>query len=330
MDDHTPRPADDHARAHHEVLVERPDSVRASAPFGLRTIAATYAGGFLMGSADIVPGVSGGTVALVLGFYERLVTNIRQGARALSLLVRGDVAGFVAALRAVEWSFLAPLLLGILTAIAVLARGLEHLLETQPVALSAAFAGLIVGSVVVSYTELRERSARIHAILAASAVATFLLLGLRGGSIDDPSLPVVFAGGALAVCAMILPGISGSFILLMIGLYESVLGAVSDLDVLVVAVFAGGAVVGLGSFSTFLNWLLVRYREIVLAVLIGLMAGSLRVLWPWPVGEDGVGTTALGAPVASEVPLAAGLALVGLVGVVVVARLARGLSAADD
>jgi putative membrane protein len=327
MDDTAAPP---HARHDHEARAARPASVRETGPFGLRTGVTTFLSGFLMGSADVVPGVSGGTVALVVGIYERLVTEIRQGAHAASLLVRGDLRVGLAALRAVEWTFLLPLLGGILTAVVVLASGLEHLLETQPVAMSAAFAGLIAGSVVVAYTELNDRSVRIHLLLAAAAVVTFVLLGLRTGRFEDPSLVIVFGGGALAICAMILPGISGSFILLMLGLYEAVLGAVTDRDLAVIAVFGLGAVVGLGSFSTLLNWLLVRFREVVLAVLIGLMAGSLRVLWPWPAGEDGVGDVALGAPTPAEVPMAIGLALVGAVGVIVVAGLARRYSRADD
>jgi putative membrane protein len=284
----------------------------------------TYASGFLMGSADLVPGVSGGTIALVLGIYERLVASIRQGAHALSLLVRGRVGAAFAALRHVEWVFLVSLLAGIGTAVVTLATGLEHLLETQPVALSAAFAGLVAGSVVVAFDELEERTPRLWAVVVGAAVVTFLLLGLRTGRISDPSLLVVFGSGALAICAMILPGISGSFILLMIGMYQTVLGSISDRDLVTIAVFGAGATLGLASFSTLLTWLLVRARDLVLAVLIGLMAGSLRVLWPWPAGVDGVGDTGLGAP-DGQVALAAALALAGFVLVVLVARTARRL-----
>lgn len=320
----TPSPASD------EAIVERPEDARYRGSFGPRTMATTYAGGFLMGSADIVPGVSGGTIALVLGIYERLIANIRQGARAASLLVRLDLPATLRALRHVEWSFLLPLLLGVGTAVVTLATGLEHLLENEPVYLSAAFAGLIVGSVVISYQELEERTVRIHGLLVASAIATFVLLGLRSGRFEDPGLPIIFAGGALAICAMILPGVSGSFILLMIGLYEGVLSAVRDRDLAVIAVFAIGAVFGLATFSTLLNWTLRRYREAVLAILIGLMAGSLRVLWPWPAEPDGVGTTALGPAVAGEVVPAVGLAVAGALFVIVVALVARTVSEADD
>lgn len=293
-------------------------------------MAVTFVSGMLMGSADVVPGVSGGTVALVLGIYDRLVANIRQGAHALSLAVRGRIGDAGRALRHVEWSFLVTLIAGILTAVGLLASGLEHLLENEPVALSAAFAGLVIGSLVVAFDEFEERSPRHLLILVLSGATTFLLLGLRTGRFDDPGLLLLFVGGVLAITAMILPGISGSFILLMIGLYESVLGAVNDRDLLALAVLALGAAVGLGSFSTLLDWLLRRYRDVLLAVLIGLMAGSLRVLWPWPAGEDGVGDTTLGKPVAGDVPLAVVLALVAGTAVIVIARLARRLSDASD
>lgn len=312
------------------AFIERPDDARLRpGGFGLRTMATTYVSGFLMGSADIVPGVSGGTVALVLGIYSRLVANIRQGARAASLLVRFDLRHGWRALRFVEWSFLLPLLIGIGTAVLTLAAGLEHLLETQPVLLAAAFAGLVAGSVVVSLTEIDEHRVATVTLMIVSAIVTFALLGLRTGRFTDPSLVIVFLGGAVAICAMILPGISGSFILLMIGLYEFILGAVNGRSLVTIAVFVAGTVVGLGSFSTLLNWLLRRWQDLVLAVLIGLMLGSLRVLWPWPAGPDGVGDTALGAPVPADVLPAAGLALAGLVFVVVIAGVARALSEAD-
>ena len=309
------------------AVVRRPSHAREEHRHGPRAIVTTYASGFLMGSADLVPGVSGGTVALVLGIYERLVANIRQGARAVSLLLRAELTDGTRALRHVEWGFLVSLLAGVLTAVVTLASGLKHLLDTQPVYLSAAFFGLIVGSVAVAAGELEEHTPRTTGIIAVSAVVTFLLLGLRSGHVTDPSLGVVFAGGALAVCAMILPGISGSFILLMIGLYQSVLDAVDARDLVTVAVFALGAAIGLGSFATFLNWLLRRHRETVLAVLIGLMAGSLRVLWPWPAGADGVGDTRLAAPVAGQLPGTLTLAVVGAVAVVAIAALARRVGA---
>jgi putative membrane protein len=282
---------------------------------------ATLVGGFLMGSADIVPGVSGGTIALVIGIYERLVAQVRTGASALARLVRGDLSGAGAEARLVQWRFVVPLGVGILAAVALLSSALEHLLEEQPVALSGLFLGLVAGSVVVASREFRSPADGTRvAVVAGTAIAVFGLLGLRSGTAQDPSLLVFFAGGAVAVCAMILPGISGSFILLLLGLYDAVIGAVSDRDLVVVAVVGAGAVLGLALFSTLLHWLLANHHDLVLAALIGLMAGSLRVLWPWPAGEDGVGDTTLGAP-DGQVLAVVGLAVVGFLVVLVVARL---------
>lgn len=282
---------------------------------------ATLVGGLLMGSADIVPGVSGGTIALVIGIYERLVAQVRTGASVLASTVRGDVRTAVGDVRMIQWRFILPLGIGILAAIGLLSSALEHLLEEQPVVLSGLFLGLVAGSVVVAFREFEEPvGGREVAIMAVTAVAVFALLGLRGGRIDDPSLLVFFGGGAVAICAMILPGISGSFILLLLGLYDAVIGAVSGLDLAVVAVVGLGAVLGLALFSTLLHWLLANHHALVLATLIGLMAGSLRVLWPWPAGPDGVGDTRLGAPGDQLLPTI-GLAVVGFLLVLVIARL---------
>ncbi len=272
---------------------------------------ATFVGGFLMGAADIVPGVSGGTIALVIGIYERLIGQVRTGAAAMSRLVRADPRRALAEARLVQWRFVLPLGVGILLAIATLSSLLEHLLEEQPVLLSGLFLGLVAGSVVVAMREFDDVVRPSHlVVVAVTTVAVFALLGLRSGRIEDPSLLVFLAGGAVAICAMILPGISGSFILLLLGLYNAVIAAVSARDLDVVAAVAIGAVVGLALFSTLLHWLLANFHDLVLAALIGLMAGSLRVLWPWPAGADGVGDTGLGAPT-GQVPATIGLALVG-------------------
>lgn len=283
--------------------------------------AATLVGGFLMGAADLVPGVSGGTIALVIGIYERLVAQVRTGAAVLGAGLRGRFTAARADLAELQWRFVLPLGLGILTALAVLSSLLEHLLEEQPVLLSGLFLGLVAGSVAIAAREFRTPpAAREWTVMVATAVVVFLVLGLRAGRVEDPALAVLFLGGAVAVCAMILPGISGSFILLLMGLYDPVISAVSQRDLTVVAVVGVGAVVGLATFSTLLHWLLEHHHEVVLAALIGLMAGSLRVLWPWPAGEHGVGETALGAP-DGQVLATVGLAVVGVLFVVVIAGL---------
>ncbi|MCB0969734.1 MAG: DUF368 domain-containing protein, partial [Ilumatobacter sp.] len=188
--------------------------------------------------------------------------------------------------KAVDWAFLIPLLVGIGLAVIALSHTIEHLLETQPVRMAAAFFGLVVGSIIVTAQRLKLDATRA-ATLVGVAVVAFVVLGLRSGPVEDPSLPFVFVAGAIAICAMILPGVSGSFLLLMLGLYDSVLGAVSDLDLAIIAVFGLGAVLGLAGFSTLLHWALHHHHQLVLSGLVGLMLGSLRVLWPWPNGTEG-------------------------------------------
>ncbi len=246
-----------------------------------------FARGFCMGAADIVPGVSGGTVALVFGIYERLLDNIRRCARAVGSAVKFDVAGVVSHLRSVEWGFLIPLGAGIAVALAALASVIEGLLETRAEEMAGLFFGLVGGSIVVAWGLLKQRSIAESIIIVVVGLATFVLLGFQSGPVSDPSMAAFFGAGAIAICAMILPGISGSFLLLMMGMYAAVLGAVHDRggsDLVNLAIFFAGAVVGITLFSTALGWLLDRYHDELLAVLIGLMLGSFRVLWPWPNG----------------------------------------------
>jgi putative membrane protein len=269
--------------------------------------------GFLMGSADVVPGVSGGTIALVLNIYPRLVRSIRAGSSALGSLARADLADVRTWLGRVEWSFLVPLLAGILLAVFSLAHAIEVALERYPVQMAALFLGLVAGSVVIAWRLLTRRDGR-HLLLAALVgAAVFALLGITpaAGPARSPAgvpLWAYLASGAVAICAMILPGISGSFILVMLGMYAPVLAAVSGADLGRVAVFATGAAVGLGLFSQVLHWALENHYDGVIAALIGLMIGSIRVLWPWP---DGVDSTQLHAP-DSAVGAAALLAVLGL------------------
>ncbi len=255
--------------------------------------------GFLMGAADVVPGVSGGTIALVLRIYERLVTSIRNGSLALGSLVRMDRPAAVTWLKRVDWKLLIPLLTGILLAVATLAHFLEVQLAERPVQLAGAFTGLVAGSAVVAW-RLIDVDLRRIAVLAATAIITFVMLGLSEGTSEetvaqaaDPSLLAFFLAGSIAICAMILPGISGSFLLVVMGMYGPVLAAVTSRSVGTIVVFVAGAIVGLAVFSQILHWALRRYHDTVMAALIGLMVGSIRVLWPWP---DGVNSTALGAP----------------------------------
>jgi len=288
-------------------------------PGTLIRILRTLVGGFFMGSADLVPGVSGGTIALVIGIYERLVRSIREGSAALGSLLKGDRRSFQERLREVEWSLLLPLLAGILLAIYTLAGILEHQLETNPEIMAGAFFGLVVGSVLIAWRLLKFP--RIEHVVVALIVAAlvFWVLGLgEEATVSDPSLVVFFGSGALAICAMILPGISGSLILLLIGMYPAVLGAVNDRGYTEIGIFALGAIIGLAFFSQLLNWALREHHDVVLAGLVGLMAGSLRVVWPWP---DGVDSSELGGPQGDLGPVTLAT-LVGLVAVFVISRVA--------
>ena len=272
-----------------------------------------------MGTADLVPGVSGGTIALVLGIYERLVASIRRASSAIGNLVRGDLAGARSHSGKIEWVFLVPLLVGILAAVATLASFLEHQLEVRPTVLAGVFLGLVLGSVAIAWRLIKHTNTMHVVIVALVGLALFVVLGLgEGSAIGDPSPLALVGAGGLAICAMILPGISGSLILLMLGMYSAVLGAVTDRDFGSLGLFAVGAVVGLALFSQILNWGLNNHHDLMVATLVGLMAGSTRVLWPWPNGVDSV---ALERP-GEDWPAVLGSALLGVVAVFLISRLA--------
>ena len=279
----------------------------------------TVVRGFAMGAADVVPGVSGGTIALVLGIYERLVANIRRAAEVTSRLLRADGRGAVTAFRSIEWGFLVPLGLGLGVAVVSLARVIDTLLEEEPVAMSGLFFGLVAASAVVAWGLIGVRDRFRLTVLVSVGVVTFVALGFQSGERADPALWAFLAGGALAVCAMILPGVSGSFLLLTVGMYQPVLDAVNDRQFDQILMLAVGALVGLIAFSTVLHWALETHHDTVMAALVGLMVGSLRVLWPWPAGIEEVG---LGRP-DGDVGLAVGLAIVAAAGVLAFTRYAN-------
>ncbi len=295
----------------------------AQAP--LREVPAHFLRGMAMGSADVVPGVSGGTVALVLAIYHRLVTAIRNGSSALGHFLKLDLRGGVALLRQVDWLFLIPLLLGILTAVLLLAGAIEHQLEVHPVQMSGLFLGLVAGSTVVATGLLTRRDRREWALILGAGAAFFIALGFTSGTeraaSEDLPLVAFFVAGAIAICAMILPGISGSFLLVVMGMYSAILAAVNERDWLTVGVFTLGCIVGLALFSQLLHWALNEHYDTVMAVMIGLMLGSLRVLWPWP---DGAASVELGAP-DEAVAETVGLAVFGLVLVLTIDRIAHRL-----
>lgn len=296
----------------------------------IRTAGAQLGRGFLMGAADIVPGVSGGTVALVLGIYEQFLGAIRQGAKAIGALVKGDVKGAIERLKAVDWLFLIPLGIGVVTAVGVLSSIIDRLLVSRAEEMAGLFLGLVIASMIIAWELIKEPSSTLLGIALGVGAVAFVVLGFSSGPISDPPVFAYFFAGAIAICAMILPGISGSFILLMMGMYAGVLGAVHDREIVSLGVFMVGAVIGLALFSTLLGWLLDNYQDIVLAVLVGLMIGSIRVLWPWPNGvgiiseesEEAVDGTGLGWPDGSEFVLPFLLAVGAFLVVMVVSRVA--------
>jgi putative membrane protein len=237
--------------------------------------------GVAMGAADIVPGVSGGTMAFIFGIYEELINSIKTvGQRefveaVLHLRLRE-------ALAMINWSFLVPLGLGVLAAIFSLAGLLEYFLTHQPVYLWSFFFGLIIASVIVIARRIDRWTLGLAAALLLGAVGAYLLVSLVPAQTPDTWWFYILTG-ALASCAMILPGISGAYILVMLGKYQTVLGAVNQRDFLTLALIAFGAAIGLVTFAQILGWLFKRYHDATVAVLIGLLLGSLRKVWPWKV-----------------------------------------------
>ena len=234
--------------------------------------------GLLMGAADIVPGVSGGTVAFITGIYDQLLDSLRAvDLEFLARLSRLDIAG---AWQHINGRFLLALLLGIATSIFSLAQLVSWVLEHHPVPLWAFFFGLILASALVLLREVDNWSVlKVLCLLSAGAVAVFIALSPVMSL--EMGLAGVFLAGFLAVCAMILPGISGSFILVLLGMYSTTLVALKSLDLVFILVFVIGAGCGLLCFSRLLHWLLQRFHQGTMAVLTGFLFGSLLVVWPW-------------------------------------------------
>ena len=231
-----------------------------------------------MGAADLVPGVSGGTIAFIFGIYEELIHSIKTlSGEFLRLGLRGKIKE---AWDLIPFGFLIPLGLGLVTAVLSLSNLLSYLLHTYPSFLWSFFFGLVIASAWL----VRKRVVTwdLHDLLAmaVTTVATYFLVGAV--PVETPNtLLALFLSGAVAICAMILPGISGSFLLVIMGKYEQVLQAISNRDLVSIAVFGLGAVFGLALFSRVLSWLFAKHHDISIAILTGFMIGSLRKIWPW-------------------------------------------------
>ena len=293
--------------------------------------------GFCMGAADVVPGVSGGTMAFILGIYDELIAAIRSfNLKSLNLLLAFKIRDFFTVM---SWRFLLALGVGILSAVFTLARLLAYLLHNAPVLIWSFFLGLILASVLTVSRRIQSWQPLTWVSLIIGLAGIYSLVGLTPKTTPDAPW-FLFLSGAVAICAMILPGISGSFILVLMGKYQYILEAVNQRDLPVLFIVACGACVGIAAFSRLLGWLLHKYHDLMVAFLTGMMLGSLRKIWPWketvesmvdphgnriPLFQDNV----LPPGLDGEVIAAVALATAGFLTVLILDRLVRG-SDADD
>lgn len=317
-----------------------PDRPKALIPLDL-------ARGFLIGSAELVPGVSGGTIALVTGVYDQLIDSASHVVSAAKTLVTGPhrVSGALAELRRTDWFLVIPVLLGMATAVFTIAGVMESFVSSNPELARGLFFGLVAASIAVPLRMLPARGPRqpillgALAFLAAAALA-FWMTSLAGGAdVENPPLIAVFFVASIAICALVVPGVSGSFFLLAVGMYSTTLRAVDDRDFGYLGIFMLGAILGLAVFVNILKYFLHNHRWWTLLVMAGLMLGSLRALWPWQaeaeIGADGEahgagGLLAPADPVLGPVLLAALGAIVVVVLIMVEAKFADEKAEADS
>jgi putative membrane protein len=231
-----------------------------------------------MGAADVVPGVSGGTIAFISGIYEELINTINQVNFSAVKTLKND--GFAKAWQQINGNFLLALLSGILISFFTLMRLVKWLLENHPILLWAFFFGLVLASILFVGKQIKKWNIATVVILLAGAFVAYYITTLPPLATNGSPLFLFFCG-ALAICAMILPGISGAFILVLLGAYKIVSDATHDFDFKTLAILAGGAVFGLLSFSRLLKWLFNHYENLTLALLTGFILGSLNKIWPW-------------------------------------------------
>jgi putative membrane protein len=235
--------------------------------------------GMAMGAADVVPGVSGGTIAFISGIYEELLTSISSINIATLKLLKTD--GIKAVWKAVNGNFLMALLIGIFISIVTLAKLISWLLENKPIMLWSFFFGLVLASIIYIGKQITKWGFITVVVSMAGVLLAYYITTLQPLISENSSPLFMFIAGALAICAMILPGISGAFILVLLGAYKPALEAIHDRDFKIIAILVFGAIVGLLSFSKVLKWLFANYRNYTLALLTGFILGSLNKIWPW-------------------------------------------------
>ncbi|MFD3744877.1 DUF368 domain-containing protein [Nocardia sp. NPDC058633] len=247
--------------------------------------------GGLMGTAEVVPGVSGGTVALVTGMYDRLILSAGHTVTSMKLLAtdvpkRRGTQRAAQEFRQVDLPFLLAVMVGMVAAALTAAKLVVPLVEDHPQRTFAFFFGLVLASLWVPYSESGRRwSPREWGIAAVVAAAAFVLTGLPPSEIDDPNPLLVVGIAAVAICALVLPGVSGSFVLLATGIYTVTFNALNDRDLGYIALFGLGAILGLACFVKLLQWVLEHHHRVMMVIMTGLLFGSLRALWPWQPWE---------------------------------------------
>ncbi|MGJ8731748.1 DUF368 domain-containing protein [Cellulophaga fucicola] len=234
--------------------------------------------GLAMGAADVVPGVSGGTIAFISGIYEELIETINNVNFSLFKTLKEE--GLKVMWTKLNGNFLVALFLGIGISVLSLAKGISWLLENHPVLVWSFFFGLVVASIIIIAKSIEKWNAAAIIGLILGAVLAYYITTLPVSD-NSASLPFLFLSGALAICAMILPGISGAFILVLLGSYKTILDAVHSYDIKTIAIVGAGAIFGLLSFARLLKWMFHHQKNLTLAVLTGFILGSLAKIWPW-------------------------------------------------
>ena len=234
--------------------------------------------GMAMGAADVVPGVSGGTIAFISGIYEELISSISNIGPGLFNVLRKE--GFLATWKALNGNFLLAVFTGIAISIVSLAKIISWLLINQPILLWSFFFGLVVASIFFVAKGIKRWNLAVVLMFVIGAGLAYYITSLPPSE-NTGTLPYLFFSGALAVCAMILPGISGAFILVLLGSYKTVLDAVHERDLIIITTVGIGAIFGLLSFAKLLKWMFGHYKNMTLALLTGFILGSLNKIWPW-------------------------------------------------
>ena len=277
--------------------------------------------GFCMGAADIVPGVSGGTMAFILGIYQELLNSIKSAdSHLLRLLLK---LKFSEASNYFPWRFLAAVGIGILIAILTLAKALETQLETNPTQVWSFFFGLVLASILTVARSIKGWSPSLILFAASSCLVSYLILGVTPTTTPETNW-FLFLSGAIAINAMILPGISGAYILVLLGKYKYILSAVNSRDILTLAIVLAGAAIGLTTFVRLLSWLLDKYRNITMTLLTGLMIGSLRRLWPWKSDTNPMNPI-LPETINNEILLSIAIAIAGMMAILIITKISANM-----